>query len=156
MLEFFYKDNALVIASGNKKEIVFDIEDEKIFLDSFLVDMPWEFEKSEILLEVKQWKEKLFYKFNIDNKVVVILLDDNFEAEEEILSFFGDVDILILPWSKASVKIYENIEAKLVLPYNEGKDIFLQALSQHQEAVKEYKLKWELSWERTEFINLEK
>jgi hypothetical protein len=84
-----------------------------------------------------------------------IVTSDSFELKEEIVSFFGDVDILIIVWTKDAVKIFENIEAKLVIPYGEGKDLFLNTLGQHSEAVKVSKIGSDLDGDRTEFINLE-
>ncbi len=155
MLEFFYRWNHLVIVNDDKKEISFLPEEKTVLLDWFDINFPWEYEKSEILLEVMEKWENLFYKFNVEKLTVVILTSDSFELEET-LSFFGDVDILILPWTKNAVKIYENIEAKLVLPYGEEKDIFFNTLAQHKEAVKSFKLKGELAGDITEFVNLEK
>jgi molybdopterin biosynthesis enzyme len=42
----------------------------------------------------------LFYSFVIDTKHLVIVSNDEFELKEEILSFFGDVDVLIIVGSK--------------------------------------------------------
>ncbi|NUJ98049.1 hypothetical protein HGA92_04665 [Candidatus Gracilibacteria bacterium] len=156
MLEFFYKGDNLAIVNDNKKEINFFLQEKTVLLDGFDINFPGEYEKSEILLEVMEKQENLFYKFNAEKVRIVILTSDSFELNEENLSFFGDVDVLILPGTKNAVKIYENIEAKLVLPYGEEKDIFFNTLAQHKEAVKSYKLKGELAGDITEFVNLEK
>jgi len=155
MLEFFYKWSHLTIVNDDKKEISFLPEEKTILLDGFDINFPWEYEKSEILLEVMEKWENLFYKFNVEKLSIVILTSDNFDLEEA-LSFFWDVDVLILPGTKNAVKIYENIEAKLALPYGEEKDIFFNTLGQNKEAVKNFKLKWELAGDITEFVNLEK
>ena len=154
MLDIFYKNNNLVIVDSNKKEIKFDYENNKVELDSYDVTFPGEYEKSAILLEVKEYDNKLFYNFLIDGKHLVIIPDDNFEIKEDILEFFGDVDILIIKWSAASAKIFENIESKIVIPYGEAKDIFLNTLWQHIEEVEVYKQKGELPIDNTEFVNL--
>jgi len=57
------------------------------------------------------------------------------------LSFFGDVDVLIIISSKEAAKIFESIEAKMVIPYGESKDMFLHTLGQNIEEVKSYKVK---------------
>jgi len=154
MLDIFYKDKDLVIQNSDKKNIKFNIETKKVLLDDYDVSHPWEYEKSEILLEVKEYKENLFYNFLIDWKHLVIVSEDNFEMKEEIMDFFWDVDILIIAWTKDATKIFESIEAKIVIPYWEAKDIFLQTLGQHTEEVEEYKQKWELPFDATEFVNL--
>lgn len=154
MLDIFYEKKDLVIQTSTKKQIRFNIETKNVLLDSYDVSSSWEYEKSEILLEVKKYKDNLYYNFLIDGKHLVIISEDNFEIKEEIMDFFGDVDILIILWTKNATKIFENIEAKIVVPYWEAKDIFLQTLGQHSEEIETYKQKWELPFDRTEFINL--
>lgn len=154
MLEFINKDNNLVVINSDKKSITFDINDYKVSLDNFDVTHPWEYEKAGILLEVKEYNDNLFYSFSIEWYHMVFISSDNFELKEEILSFFWDVDVLLIKGSKESAKVFENIEAKLVIPFWEGKDIFLNTLWQHKEEEDLFKLKWELSWETTEFVHL--
>jgi hypothetical protein len=154
MLEVVNKNWKIVISNVEKKEIIFDTNTKKVLLDDFDVSHPWEYEKSNILLEVKEYEDKLFYNFFIDSKHLVIITEDNFKQEEEISNFFWDVDILIIVWSKESAKIFENIESKLVIPYWEAKDLFLTTLGQHIEEVDSYKIKWDFSLDSTEFVNL--
>ena len=154
MLDIFYKWKNLIIQNSDKKEISFDIDSKKVLLDDFDVNSSWEYEKSGILLEVKKYNDNLYYNFLIDWKHLVIITQDNFEMKEEILDFFWDVDVLIIAWTKDATKIFENIEAKIVIPYGEAKDIFLQTLGQHTEEVESYKQKWELPFDTTEFVNL--
>ncbi len=90
----------------------------------------------------------------IDKKRLVIISNDSFELKEEILTFFGDVDVLIIVGTKEAAKIFDNIEAKLVVPYGEGKDLFLNTLGQHIEEESKFKIKWEFSLDSTEFVNL--
>ena len=156
MIEVFYRKNDLVIQNSDKKEIVFDTDTRDVLLDGFDVAFPWEYEKSGILLEVKEYGENLFYNFLVDGKHVLLVSIDNFELKEKILSFFWDVDLLFIVWTKDAAKIFESIEAKIVIPYGEWKDIFLNTLSQHVEEVTNYKQKWELPFDRTEFVNLGK
>jgi hypothetical protein len=53
------------------------------------------------------------------------------------------------------VKIFENIEAKVVIPYGPWKEIFLNTLGQHSEPVKLHKVGADIDGDRTEFVNLE-
>jgi len=106
----------------------------------FDVTYQGEYEKSGNLLEVKEYTDLLFYKFLIDGKHMCIIYSDSFELKEG---------------TKDAVKIFENIEAKVVIPYGEGKDIFLNTLGQHSEAVKTHKVWADLDGDRTEFVNLE-
>lgn len=144
----------LQLESDNKSIISLDKENLTLKIDDFDVSYPWEYEKSGILLEVKEYEEKLFYSFSVDSKHILFVLTDTFELKEEILSFFWDVDILFLISWKNSVKIYENIEARVVVPFWEAKDIFLQNLWQKKEELSSYKIKWDLPTDTTEFINL--
>lgn len=144
----------LQLESDNKSIISLDKENLTLKIDDFDVSYPWEYEKSGILLEVKEYEEKLFYSFSVDSKHILFVLTDTFELKEEILSFFWDVDLLIIFSGKNSVKIYENIEARVVVPFWEAKDIFLQNLWQKKEELSSYKIKWDLPTENTEFVNL--
>ena len=155
MVDFFYRGSSLVISTTKeKKEIVFDTANSSVTLDGYDVTFPWEYEKSGILLEVKEYADTLFYKFLVLGYHLVIVQNDSFDLTEEILSFFWDVDILIIKGTKAGVKIYESIEAKLVIPYGEEKEIFLNSLAQNKEALQTYRVKWELNGENTEFVHL--
>lgn len=154
MLDIKYKKSDLIITDSNKNEISFNIENNKIILDWFDISYSWEYEKSWILVETKEYVGNLYYNFLIEKKRLVIITQDNFELKEEILSFFGDVDVLIIIGSKESAKIFESIEAKLVIPYGESKDMFLHTLGQNVEEVNSYKIKWEFSLDSTEFVNL--
>ncbi len=154
-MEIRKKKNILEIESDSKWIIYFDEETKEVKIWDLIVSYPWEYEKSGILLEVKEYSWELFYSFAVDSKHIFFVLTDNFELKEEIVSFFWDVDVLIIVWTKKSVNIFENIEARVVIPYGEGKDLFLQSLWQNISPVSNYKLKSDLSLENTEFVNLE-
>ncbi len=153
-MEIRNKNNILEIESNSKSIIYFDEAKKQLKIDDLDVSYPWEYEKSGILLEVKEYSDNLFYSFSVDWNHILFVLTDDFELKEEILSFFGDVDVLIIYWTKKSVKIFENIEARVVIPYWETKSIFLQTLGQNIEEVSSFKLKWEYSADNTEFVNL--
>ncbi len=154
MIDIKYNEDVLVLTNWEKKDITFNIAENLVFMDKIWVSFPWEYEKSGILLEVKEYSNSLFYNFLFDSKNIVIITDDNFEIKEDILSFFGDIDVLIIVWTKQAIKIFENIEAKLVIPYWEWKDLFLNSLWQNLEEVNFYKIKWDFSLDNTEFVNL--
>jgi len=153
-MEIFNNKWIIEITSNSKSKISFDTNTKLVSIDWLDVSHPWEFEKAWILLEVKEYASILFYSFTIDSKHLVIISNDNFELKEEILSFFWDVDVLVIVWSRESAKIFENIEARVVVPYGELKQTFLTTLWQHSEEVPSYKIKWELSDDTSEFINL--
>lgn len=154
-MEIFNNKWVIEIVSNSKNKIVFDAITKLVMIDNLDVTYPWEFEKGGILLEVKEYSNNLFYSFTIDSKHLVIISNDSFDLKEEILSFFWDVDVLVIVWSRESAKIFENIEARVVIPYWEWKQTFLTTLWQHSEEVSSYKIKWDLSDDVSEFINLE-
>ncbi len=154
MLEIFYDKNNLILQNHTKKHVKFDTKTDKVFLEDFDVSHPGEYEKFGVLLEVKEYNDILFYKLLIEGKHVCIVTVDKFELKEEILSFFWDVDVLIIVGTKDAVKVFENIEAKVVIPYTDGKDVFLNTLSQHGEEVSKFKSAGEIPGDITQFINL--
>jgi len=85
---------------------------------------------------------------------VAIITEDTFELKEEILEFFGDIDVLLILGTKSAVKVFENIEAKMVIPYGEGKDVFFNTVGQHPEETKVCKVGADLSGDITTFVNL--
>ncbi|MDQ7009594.1 MAG: hypothetical protein Q9M94_04870 [Candidatus Gracilibacteria bacterium] len=154
MLDIKYRKSDLIITDGDKNEISFNIEKNQIILDGFNISYSGEYEKSGILVEVKKYGDNLYYNFLIEKKRLVIITQDIFDLKEEILSFFGDVDILIIIGTKEAAKVFESIEAKLVIPYGESKDMFLHTLGQNVEEVNSYKIKGDFSLDSTEFVNL--
>jgi len=154
MLELKYNQSELLITDWDKNTVSFNIETNKTLLDGFDITHSWEYEKSGILVTVKKYGDNLYYNFLIDKKRLVIISNDSFDLKEEILSFFGDVDVLIIVWTKEAAKIFDNIEAKLVVPYGEGKDLFLNTLGQKIEEENKFKIKGDFSLDSTEFVNL--
>lgn len=63
MIEIFNEQNKFVIVDSSKKRIELNKETKEVTLDGFDVTYPWEYEKSGILLEVKEYEEKLFIIF---------------------------------------------------------------------------------------------
>lgn len=155
-MDFRYNSEILEIEASSKNKVFFDEKTGELKIEDLNISHPWEYEKSGILVEVKKYGNNLFYSFSIDSKHVLFVLNDDFELKEEILTFFGDVDVLVIVWTKKSTKIFENIEARVVIPYWEGKDLFLQTLWQNLEEVKNFKVKWELPTDNAEFVNLVK
>ena len=88
MLDVKYKKGDLIITDWDKNEVSFNIETNEILLDWFNITHAWEYEKSWILVEVKEYVWSFYYNFLIEKKRVIIIPNDNFELKEEILSFF--------------------------------------------------------------------
>ncbi len=154
MIEIFNKNQIVNIKNSDNVIVSLDTEKKEVSIGDYLIDFPGEYEKSGILLEVMEYDNKFFYSFLIEWKVVFVLFYDDFEQKEEIMSFFGDVDVLLITGSKNSPKIVENVEARVVIPFGEWKDLFLHTLSQHKEEIEVFKLKWDMWDENTEFVNL--
>ena len=154
MIEIKKKWDNVLLINEDKKEVEFFAEESKVLLDTMDVNHPWEYEKSWILLEVKDYMWTLFYNFSTNGKTIVYIFETNFELKEEIMSFFWDVDILIIKGSKESAKVFENIEARVVVPFWEWAGLFLSTLGQHSEAVKSHKIKSDMWIDDTVFVNL--
>lgn len=154
MIDIFNKWAIVHIKNSDNVIVTLDTEKKEVAIGEYSIDFPGEYEKSWILLEVMEYAEKMFYSFLIEGNTVVAIFDDEFEMKEEVMSFFGDVDVLLIVGSKNSPKIVENIEARVVIPFGEGKEIFFHTLSQHKEEIDTFKLKAEMGVENTEFINL--
>lgn len=154
MIDITKKDFFINIKDSNNKTVKIDTSKNEVLIDDYNLDYPWEYEKSLILREVKQYNNDLFYLLIIEWIKTIIIFAENFEIKEEILSFFWDVDLLIIKSSKSTIPIVENIEAKIIIPFGEQKDIVLNH-SWHKEEVSIFKIKnKETIWDNTEFINL--
>ena len=155
MIEIQSNWENLIIKNSENKKIEFNYSNKEVKIDWFLIDFPWEYEKAWILLEVKEHENNFFYNFSIDWNALLLIPEDNFELKEEIVSFFGDVDVLLINWTKNSTKIIENVEARVVVPFWEWKDVCLNALWQHKEEVENIKLKSsDFENDETQIINL--
>lgn len=153
MIEFLSKDNKIKVKWSSSS---FDINylENNLKIWDFLIDFPWEYEKSWILVEVFEKNDKLFYSNVIDWKIVLVVFYDDFEITEDLSNFFWDVDVLVILGSSKSSKISDNIEARVVIPYWEWKDLFFTAIWQTKEELDSYKYKSDTDDSNTEYINL--
>jgi hypothetical protein len=121
-----------------------------------VLDFQWEYEKWWVLASVMDvWAKKLF-SLRADEKNIAYINYDNLEIIESITDFFWNIDILVILWDKNSVKMFEELEPKIVIPFWDLQDQFLVALWQNIEKVKKYKLREiDFSWEITIFVNIE-
>lgn len=154
MLEIFNENTLLKVKNSDNKVIVVDTVNKKVSIDDFGIDYPWEYEKSWILSEVFEYEQKLFYSIHNEQKLIMVIFDEVNEIKEELLEFFGDVDVLLVAWTKNMQKLIENIETRVVIPFGEGKDVLLNTLWQHKEEISSFKLKQEMWEENTEYVNL--
>jgi len=154
MLEINNNEKKIIIKNSSKDDIIIDYDKKEVFIWDLKIDMPWEYEKSGILVEAKLYSWEMFYNIVVEKKHIIVFFTDTFEQKEEIVDFFWDIDILFIPWTKEATKTFENIEAKTVIPFGETKDIFLQNLGQHIEEIETYKIKADIEWLETIFVNL--
>jgi hypothetical protein len=148
-------DNLIHVKNTDNKKIEIDYSKKEIKIDSYLIDFPGEYEKSWILLEVKEYEWIFFYSFLVEWKVVFLIIDDNFELKEDILKFFWDIDILLIVWTRNSNKIIENIEARIIIPFGEWREICLNSLWQHKEEIDVFKVKSsDINNDETQIINI--
>jgi len=154
MVEIFHRQQDLIIKNSDGKCITIRYDEKQVVLDGMVVDFPWEYEKAGVLLEVKEYKEALYYSFMIEGNVIFVLFDEAFDPSEEILSFLGDIDVLILHANKNSQKTIENIESRVIIPVGEYKEMFLHSVWQNKDQIDTYKIKADLPNDATEFVNL--
>lgn len=152
-MEFYLKDGRPACSNSDKKEIIFGAG--SVTVDGYLVDFPGEYEKSSVLVEASSMQGGLVFHLKSDGVKIAYLDLEKFEAAPELVKFFGDVDVFILPGSKEVAKAAEGVDARVVVPFGPGAQPFLAALGQSLEAAPKYKLKdSDLSGETTKFVSL--
>lgn len=154
MIEIFNQGDLLKIKNSDNNHVVIDKTKNTVSIEDFWIDHPGEYEKSWILSEVFEYDNKLFYNIHIEWKLITVLFEDVAELNEKILGFFGDVDVLLTTWNKPMKKMVENIEARVVIPFGEARELLLNDLGQHKEETNVFKLKNEMWTENTEYVNL--
>lgn len=151
-MELYEKDGHVAISS-EKREIF--LGEGFIDIEGMKIDFPGEYEKSGVLVHVMDHPSGLMFTLRFEDRDVAYIETDVLEITEEIADFFRDVDLLVLKGTKNAVKLFENLEARLVVPYGEEKSIFLTALGQNLEPVAKYKTKeLDFEGEATGFVHL--
>ncbi|MDD5197696.1 MAG: hypothetical protein PHN60_02445 [Candidatus Gracilibacteria bacterium] len=133
------RNNQIVITS-DKKEIIFQ-SPSSILLDGMMIDFHGEYEKSGFLATFHEVEGKSLFTLRVEGKNIAYVPTDTLEVTEKVVDFLGNIDILILPGDKSATKIFENLEARMVVPYGEETPIFLSSLGQNIEMVEKYKTK---------------
>ncbi len=137
-MELQEQNGALVIIS-DKREIV--LSENSVTVEGMKIDFPGEYEKSGILIHAADHGSNLLFTLRLEDRDVAYIPSDELEITESVADFFRDVDLLVLKGSKNAVKLYENLEARVVVPYGESKATFLAALGQNVEATAKFKTK---------------
>lgn len=133
------RNNQIVITS-DKKEIVFQ-SPTSIVLDGMTIDFFGEYEKSGFLATFHEVEGKNLFTLRVEGKNIAYVPTDTLEISEKVVDFLGNIDILILPGDKNATKIFENLEARVVVPYGEETPVFLSSLGQNIEITDKYKTK---------------
>lgn len=148
-----YEQNGRVAISSEKREIL--LGDGYVEIEGMKIDFPGEYEKSGVLVHAMDHSSGLLFSLRLEDRDVAYVETDELEVTEEIADFFRDVDLLVLKGTKNAVKLFENLEARLVVPYGEEKSVFLAALGQNVEPVAKYKTKeLDFEGEATGFVHL--
>lgn len=118
--------------------------------------MPGEYEKSGVLLQTRLIGEQLVHELQVERKIVGYVPAEILEPSDALIAFFDDLDVLLISGSKSDIQIFEALEARVVVPYGEFRDGFLQSVGQASlEAVDKYKSKEaDFSGESTVFVKL--
>jgi hypothetical protein len=133
------RNNQIVITS-DKKEIIFGTPT-SITLDTMVIDFPGEYEKSGFLATHHEIQGVSLFTLRVEGKNVAYVPTDTLEITEKVVDFLGNIDVLILPGDKNATKIFENLEARMVVPYGEETPIFLSSLGQNIDMVDKFKTK---------------
>jgi hypothetical protein len=142
-----------VVITSDKREIV--LSENSVTIDGMKIDFPGEYEKSDILVHVAEHSPHLLFSLRLDGRDVAYIASDELEITEEVADFFRDMDILVLKGTKNAVKLFENLEARMVVPYGEEKSVFLATLGQNVEATPKFKTKEaDFDGEAVTFVNL--
>lgn len=152
-MDIISRNNQIVITS-DKKEIIFE-GPTSIVLDGLIIDFFGEYEKSGFLATFHEVEGKNLFTLRVEGKNIAFVPTDTLEITEKVVNFLGNIDILILPGDKNTTKIFENIEARMVVPYGEETPLFLSSLGQNIEMVDKYKTKEsDFEGESTVFVRL--
>lgn len=151
-MELFEQNGHVAIVS-EKREIL--LGDGFVKIEGMKIDFPGEYEKSGILVHVADHPSGLLFSLRMEDRDIAYIETDVLEITEEIADFFRDVDLLVLKGTRNAVKLFENLEARLVVPYGEEKSAFLTALGQNVEPVAKYKTREiDFEGEITGFVHL--
>lgn len=151
-MEIFETPTSLEIVS-EKKSISFS--GEAVTVDGMLIDFPGEYEKSGILIHVSIIDGTPVFEIRLENRSIGYLPANVKEESEELSNFFHNLDLLCISGSKENTKLSEFLDARVVVPYGEGKESFLTGFGQAIEAVDKYKSKEsDFEGENTLFVRL--
>jgi len=110
-------------------------------LDGMLIEMAGEYEKGGFLLHVLEREEHFYYEMRVDGYSVGYIAHEVQEVSPEVLDFFGDIDILVIPGSKAVHPVVEKIEPRLIATFGPNAHELGVLMGVSDLPVQKYKLK---------------
>lgn len=152
-MEFTYKDGEIIISS-DKKNII--LRSESVSLDELNIECAGEYEKSGFLMYVRESNNIRYYYFRVEGNWIGYIPEVPTEIESKILDFFGQLDILVAPFSKSEQKFLEQIEPKLLITSAENASDLSSVFGQEITSGTNYKLRsQDISQEKTAFVILQ-
>lgn len=152
-MDFTYKDWRVIISS-DKKNIILDKN--FVDLDGILIDMPGEYEKSWFLMYVKKSDNIMYFHFRVEWNWIAYIPEIPKDIDSKILDFFGQLDILIAPFSKSEQKLIENIEPRMIVSFSEKSSDLIPLLGEPVSNSNSYKLKMQdISVDKTSLVILQ-
>lgn len=154
-MDFLFKDGNVNIIS-DKKNI--SLEKDQIILDELSIDSAWEYEKWGFLMYVKEVDMVRYYYFRVEwYWVAYIPVIPQWEMDSKILDFFGQLDILVAPFSISEKKLLEQIEPRMLVTFSEKANDLVWLFGAESYRGDSYKLKsQDISSEKTALIILER
>lgn len=151
-MDFNYKNNSVTLTS-EKKSII--LNEDSVNLDGLIIDCAGEYEKSGFLMYARTSAEITYYYFRVENLWIGYIPTIPTEIEPAIAEFFGQLDILIAPFSKNEKNFLEQIEPKMLISFsNTGSDL-VPVLGECVSNSHSYKLKLQdISSEKTALVLL--
>ena len=152
-MEIAIIQNVLTITTDKK---IVRFAPEGLEIDGLKIEMAGEYEKSGILLQTRLIGEILVHELQVERKVIGFIPAEILEASEELVAFFDELDMLLISGAKSDIQIFENLEARMVVPYGEFRETFLSSVGQASlEAVEKFKTKEsDFNGESTVFVKL--
>jgi hypothetical protein len=152
-MEISTSQNILSIVT-DKKAVRFDASG--LDIDGLKIDMPGEYEKSGVLLQTRLIDGHLVHELQVERKIVGYVPAEILAPSDALIAFFDDLDVLLISGSKSDIQIFEALEARVVVPYGEFRDGFLQSVGQASlDAVDKYKSKEaDFNGETTVFVKI--
>lgn len=152
-MEIAIIQNVLTITTDKK---IVRFAPEGLEIDGLKIEMAGEYEKSGILLQTRLIGEILVHELQVERKVIGFIPAEILETSEELVAFFDELDMLLISGAKSDIQIFENLEARMVVPYGEFRETFLSSVGQASlEAVEKFKTKEsDFNGESTVFVKL--